>query len=229
MKEVIVNSFLAGGLQTIIGHPFDTVKTIKQININLSYNQIKNNILSKGYGRFYSGFMPMLIGGCIQNSFIFSTEHYVKSNIKGDNDFLSGFLAGSIGSLFLSPCELIKCRLQTNTIGKFKLNNVLRGLHLTFLRDSVGLGLYFSTYRFLKEMNDNALINGGLAGSISWVYSYPIDTIKTIYQLNNKLTIRDIIKNYRYKLLRGIDIILVRSFLVNAGIFYVYEYLGKKV
>ena len=227
MNEVVINSFLAGALQTFIGHPFDTVKTLKQTNINLSYNQIRNNILSKGYGKFYSGYIPMLLGGCVQNSSMFSIEYYIKRNIKGDNDFLSGFLAGSIGSLFLSPCELIKCRLQTNSINKFKLSNIFRGLHLTFLRDSIGLGIYFSSYRFLKEKNDNALINGGLAGAMSWVYSYPIDTVKTVYQLNNNLKVKDIIIKYKYNLLKGFDIILVRSFLVNAGIFYVYEYLGN--
>ena len=62
---------------------------------------------------------------------------------------------------------------------------------------------------------------------MSWVYSYPIDTVKTVYQLNNNLKVKDIIIKYKYNLLRGFDIILVRSFLVNAGIFYVYEYLGK--
>ena len=74
MNDVVINSFLAGALQTVIGHPFDTVKTLKQTNINLSYNQIRNNILSKGYGKFYSGYIPMLLGGCVQNSSMFSID-----------------------------------------------------------------------------------------------------------------------------------------------------------
>ena len=37
MNNVFIDSFLAGITQTLIGHPFDTIKTIKQMNPN-KYN-----------------------------------------------------------------------------------------------------------------------------------------------------------------------------------------------
>ena len=223
MNEVMINSFIAGTLQTIIGHPFDTVKTL--IQTNLSYNEIKTKIKNNGYGHFYKGYVPMLLGGCLQNCMIFSTEYYIKEKLDNKNEFVSGFLAGTFTSFIMSPCELIKCNLQTNKDIKFKNLNYFRGLNLTILRDSFGIGLYFSVYDTLQKDKNNPLINGGIAGIVSWIYSYPIDSLKTIYQLNPKVTIIDIIKRKKFRLLNGISVMLIRSFFVNAGIFYTFEKL----
>ena len=114
MTDVIINSFVAGAAQILIGHPFDTIKTYKQINpkMNISFvtrNLVKNNSLFY----LYRGFLPPLIGGCIQNSFLFSTENYFQ-NICNNNHYLSGFLAGSITTLIISPSELLKTKLQVD-------------------------------------------------------------------------------------------------------------------
>ena len=67
------------------------------------------------------------------------------------------------------------------------------------------------------------MINGGLGGMLSWVYSYPVDVIKTHKQIYN-LSYINIINNIKIKkYTRGMSTVLLRSFIVNAGIFYVYE------
>ena len=39
MTDVIINSFVAGAAQTLIGHPFDTIKTY---NYDVKFKQFEN-------------------------------------------------------------------------------------------------------------------------------------------------------------------------------------------
>ena len=60
---------------------------------------------------------------------------------------------------------------------------------------------------------------------LSWTYSYPFDTLKTKYQTTN-MKLKEIIKQTKFKdSLKGINIMLMRAFVVNAGIFYIFEKL----
>ena len=240
MKNISYASFIAGSAQTLFGHPFDTLKTFKQVNPNLSLNQVYKNHIKKNGGLkyLYRGSISPFIGGCLQNCFIFSTEHITNKwieKINGNqnpilNSFYSGFLAGGFTSLIISPTELIKCQQQVNPLIKtkeiIKTTPIFRGFNLTFLRDSIGFGIYFSSYQYLQNENNNPLLNGGIAGVLSWSYSYPTDVIKTQYQINPKITIKEILKKTKlnnYK--AGLGIMLARAFVVNAAIFYTFELL----
>ena len=241
--NIIISSFFAGLVQTIVGHPLDTIKTriqidnnnIKKVLINIKKNE---NLLS-----LYKGGLMPLVGVGILNSFLF-TYHYSLNKII-NNHFLTGLLTGSISGMILSPFELIKCNLQNNRGDsknelikiikkikekKIKLSN---GVLLSILRDSIGLSIYFGCYEKLQKKNNNPLLNGGIAGSLSWLYSYPIDVLKTKKQVSdNNLWI--ILKKMKMKMyLNGLSVILLRSFIVNAFVFYTYEnlniYLDRKI
>lgn len=232
MTEVITNSFIAGIAQTLIGHPFDTIKTYKQINPTMNINSVTNNLVkNNGLFYLYRGFIPPLIGGCLQNSFIFSTENYLQS-MCNNNHYLSGLLTGSITSLIISPSELFKTKLQLDkklfVKQIFKNTKFYRGLELTILRDSIGFSIYFGIYNYLQSKYNNPLINGGITGVLSWIYSYPIDVIKTKHQISSdrlKNTLNSIKFNH---LTSGMSIMLTRAFFVNAGIFYIFEALKEK-
>jgi solute carrier family 25 (mitochondrial carnitine/acylcarnitine transporter), member 20/29 len=235
MTDVLCNSFVAGISQTVIGHPFDTVKTLKQMNNRIgSINIVKNLVKNNGVKYMYRGFFPPLIGGCIQNCFLFSSENYINKYIT-NNPLYSGFIAGGITSIAVSPFELVKCNLQINkdtTIKKIiskKGFKYFKGCHLTFLRDSIGFSIYFGTYKFLQEKYNNPLINGGISGTLSWIYSYPIDVVKTKYKLSNKTIIQILKKETSKSLVSGMNIMLLRAFCVNAGIFYVFEKLSNNI
>ena len=110
----------------------------------------------------------------------------------------------------------------------FKNTKFYRGLELTILRDSIGFSIYFGTYNYLQSQFNNPLINGGITGVLSWIYSYPIDVIKTKHQISRhilKNTLNSIKLN---QLTSGMSIMLTRAFFVNAGIFYIFESLNKK-
>lgn len=237
--NIIISSFLAGSVQTILGHPLDTIKTRIQIDNSNIKKVIKNIKLNENYLHLYKGaFMP-LIGTCILNSFLFS-YHYNLNNII-NNHFISGFYTGLLNGIILSPFELIKCKFQNNrTKKKNKLYNIFKsiknkeillynGVLLSALRDSIGISIYFGTYETFQKYNNNPLINGGLAGCLSWIYSYPIDVIKTKKQISNN-NISNIIKHMKpQNYINGISIVIIRAFIVNSGIFYTYEQINKSL
>ena len=235
--NVFISSFMAGSVQTIIGHPFDTVKTRMQIYNKPAKNIIKDILKKEGTKALYKGSITPLFSGCIQNTILFSTESYFNNFIK--NKFITGFIAGSISSLVMSPSELIKSHIQNVKYNHIKLNevkvildskkiNLFCGLTSTFLRDSFGLGVYFGSYNYLQKNDNNPLVNGGIAGVLSWIVSYPFDVVKTKRQITNQ-SYQYILANIEYKqYVRGLNVVLIRSFVVNAGIFYTYENLIKK-
>lgn len=234
MDGVFFNSFIAGVAQTIIGHPFDTVKTYKQVYFKKPTIDITKELISKnGISYLYRGFLPPLLGGCIQNGLMFSSESSLRELCNGNN-FYSGFLTGCFTSFVISPSELIKTKLQIDkslsVLSVIKKSNLSRGIGLTMLRDSFGFSIYFGTYYNLQNKNNNPLLNGGITGVLSWIYSYPIDVIKTKYQISSNSTLKEIIKQNNIKTLTsGLNIMLIRSFIVNASIFYIFDTLTNLI
>lgn len=125
------------------------------------------------------------------------------------------------------------------------ITGAYRGLVLTLFRDAPAFGIYFATYDVLtttvlpvKEEGPNmsmkdfscALIAGGFAGVSSWLFTYPIDVVKSCMQADGrhgKMTysgpIDCCLKLYRADgitpFFRGLSPCLVRAFPVNAVTF----------
>ena len=265
------NEFIKGGIvgcsQTIIGHPLDTLKTLKQNNskINISFfnknnlmsknNLIsKNNLMSKNNPisnfqyksliHLFKGVKYPLFVSTFYNSQIFGLYNICKKY--GFNDFSSGFISGGILSSILTPFELYKIKEQTalqnthknnnlnnnlnynfnNLNSKLKFTNLFIGFKYTFWRESLATGLYFHSYNYCKKsetLGDYPFISGGIAGLTSWLFTYPIDTIKTNYQINPKLNLLKIINEK--PLFNGLGFCLLRAFIVNGVSFAIYEKL----
>lgn len=77
------------------------------------------------------------------------------------------------------------------------------------------------------------LMAGGLSGAVSWLITYPFDTLKTYIQTHSgEKTLKqwDAYKlithncNNKYEILfKGVEATIIRAFFVNAVIFYVNE------
>lgn len=221
--DIFISSFIAGSVQTIIGHPFDTLKTYIQLGKPIT-NKI--NIF-----HLYRGSLPALYSGCFQNGVLFTIHQKIYD--KTNNHFIAGCIGGSISSIIVSPLEYFKCNLQKDTIANnsvYKLNfnnlinkNIWKGFRYTLYRDSIGLGIYFYSYH-LFEKDLGVFNSGGIAGLLSWIYSYPFDKIKTLNQCNLHYNVNS---SYSlYSLYKGFTLVAIRSILVNSCLFSVFKLLN---
>jgi solute carrier family 25 carnitine/acylcarnitine transporter 20/29 len=212
----ITNEYIKGGLigvsQTIIGHPFDTIKVLQQNNIKINQSILKPKIL-------LSGIKYPIIISTAYNSAIFGLYSFFNKN--NMSTFQSGFLSGALMSIVLNPFEYYKINYQL--LENKKQNKIWRGIHFTMARESIATGIYFQNYYFLKEKNISPFIAGGIAGCNSWIVTYPIDTIKTRYQSNHNFLIKDIVN--QKNIYKGITFCLIRAFLVNGVSFSLYDIL----
>lgn len=225
-----------GITQTIIGHPLDTLKTLKQNDIPIDFKKI--NIKRMYYGVKY----PMGLH-IVFNSVAFTTFEMINNKI--NNEFVSGATAGMISGVIINPFDIYKINRQMGDINtsSYKL---FRGLPITLVREGLSTGIYFHSYFTLKKLGLNTLMSGGLAGCLSWFVTYPIDTIKTKYQSlninynynnhnmasNNNISIINFTKKtinesggftLRNKLFNGLGLCMARAFIVNSVSFMIYD------
>lgn len=225
----VVNTLILGSTigtsQIIIGYPLDTLKTLRQNNKKITSKELK-------FRRIYKGISyPIYLNIFYQSLLFYSYENL---NNKLNNHLISGFITGGIIGTISNPFEYYKVREQNKLpIKHFSRNSFLKGLQYTILRESIATGIYFSSYYTLKEYNINTFISGGLSGVFSWVFTYPIDTIKTRIQSCDAL-IPNKYHNigfssclFNKNLFNGMSYCLSRSFIVNSFTFIIYEYLKK--
>ncbi len=215
-----ISGCIAGAIQSMIGHPLDTLKTISQ-----------NKIISSSYSikSLYLGFTPSLI----QSSFLTGTAFYTNNYLYEltQNKILSSFYTGLLGCLVICPLEDLKIKRQmSHPINRFSLsqfNSSYKYLHLVSLREIPAITVYFSSYRYFKEQQINIGLAGGISGVLSWLITYPIDTIKSRMQSNLCSSIRE---SFRIgNLYHGLGYCLFRAFIVNGASFYTYETIFSSI
>ena len=118
-------------------------------------------------------------------------------------------MLGLGSALLTTPIEYYK--IQKQTFGKYpNINSIPRGFSITFLREIIALNCYFNLYHYLEKPL-GVFLSGGIAGSMSWLLTYQIDTIKSRIQAGDSLKIAIAKKNFN----KGLIFCLFRGFLVN--------------
>ena len=101
-----------GMVQTVVGHPLDTIKTNYQNNQVLKYNP----------NRLYKGLSYPLFSTTAINGLLFYSNDYFKSTYLseryGDNHYISGFMTGLVCSPIINIFESYRVRRQLNDIKK---------------------------------------------------------------------------------------------------------------
>jgi solute carrier family 25 carnitine/acylcarnitine transporter 20/29 len=154
---------------------------------------------------------------------------------------IAGATAGFVQGVLLTPIEIIKIEMQLEKpkypstmacVKDYVINkgpkSLTRGFLLTIYRETPACSLYFVSYEMMKsafkfEDEKNLwklLLAGGLAGGsagcISWLFTYPIDVVKTRYQANGsyKGMISCVLDTYRtgghIGFWRGLSVTLMR-------------------
>lgn len=256
---------IGGATGIILSHPFDTIKTVyqsgnhKNIIESAKYiynNSFKENLTKKGIKNFYRGIIPPLIGTGIEKSIVFGVQKNLEnkklSNNIHINNFISGFVAGSVCCAIVTPVEKFKIKIQNGNTFMNLLNELIklnfknkvkylyRGYSATLMRESPGFGIYFTCYNFLKNNTKSmtplhGLLYGSLTGIISWSFIYPVDPIKTLQQEKNISIIKsinNIYSHYGFKgFYRGFSLSLFRAIPLHSGVFLGVEscYYFKKI
>lgn len=204
---------ISGMCQNVVGFPLDTIKVLKQNNMNF---------LHKNPLRYYNGFSYSVSNQIINNALSFSSLHNFNLYVK--NYYISGFLTGILVSpvVFTFDVGKIKNQVSNNKFHYISLNDILytKGKMTTVFRESLALSIYFGTYHELRKNNMNIITSGGLAGVLNWLITYPLDIIKT-RQMTFQISFKEAL--LQKNLFRGLDVCLIRAFLVNSIGFYSYE------
>ena len=204
---------VSGFIQTIIGHPFDTIKVLQQNSKSKVYD-LKN--LYRGVN------MPLY-----QTPIICGVSFFLNDTLDNcfNNHFYSGFCSGFVTSFIICPFEYYKIHSQIKTQQFINTNSLIKSysnIKYVILRESPSCCLYFGLYNECKKNNLSPFLSGGISGISSWLFTYPLDTIKTRMQSGKTTSLKQAI--IMGNLFKGLNICLVRAFLVNSIGFYTYEY-----
>lgn len=211
MNDYIAGCF-SGIAQTLIGHPFDTVK------VNLQACKPVQHFL-KSPKLLLNGLAYPLLTNSLVVSVGFGSYGLGRKII--DNTFFGSLCAGMTTAPILFLSDLGKTKRQIGEKVKFQDFFKTKGYLTTNLREVTALTFYFSSYNYMKdELGWSVLSSGALAGLINWTTTYPIDVIRN-RQLAYNISFHEA---YKMKnLWSGYSVCAARALIVNAVGFYVFE------
>jgi len=170
-KQELIYGSIAGVAISIVGHPFDTIKTCMQFYGTSLVNTGKLVLKHHGPLGFYKGIASPLYTSAFINAIIFSVyecsrsmiSHHYRVSIDHFGVVLaSAGLAGFANSFFIGPIELLKIKLQIeaqNQNNNSKYIDVLKkiyrkggplgifqGVTSAIIRDCISYPFQFGSY-----------------------------------------------------------------------------------
>jgi solute carrier family 25 (mitochondrial carnitine/acylcarnitine transporter), member 20/29 len=244
LQEPAVAGMIGSSVGFIVGYPFDVMKSYSQLE------QTKNMFHSAklinerfGFKGFYNGIMtPLLCRSAVKGSLFgvqaacMNSSLFSKIQDRGSANYakmaVAGFVGACVSSLINSPVELIKLSYQRGVPfwHNFGAPGFFRGLFLglpeTIYRDGPFFALYFPLYYWLKEKD--VPFAGGIAGSIPWILTFPMDVVKTHKQNPdmNHLSFREFYKLHGFRSLsNGLVPCIARAFPTHYTAWVVIDFL----
>lgn len=212
MSDIFASIFVGIG-QVSIGHPFDTSIVLIQNN---------KKWLGLPLKKYYRGWRYPMVSSVIFNCTAFPI--YERSKKYTNNNIYSGMLAGLAVWPSVFCFDVGKIKRQTSQSLKLKDIVTTPGKVATMSRELIAMPVYFGTYDYLRKKDFEIYMAGACAGIANWTITYPIETIRN-RQIAQNITITEAIK--QKKIFRGYPVCALRSVLVNAVNFYIYETVKK--
>lgn len=213
-----MSEFLAGCtsgvMQSIIGHPFDTLKVLQQTQRPFHTNVV----------HYYKGVSYPTSFNILSNGLVFDL-HSRFHKMTGNH-----YIAGGLSGLTLAPIiyyfDVGKIHHQLYPNASISLSHFkkMNGLGTTVLRESIATSFYMGFY-FDNQERYGPLITGGIAGLTSWLVTYPLDVVKTRLMSGESQCVRDALK--KGNLWRGFTACAIRAVLVNSVGFWSYDKIMK--
>lgn len=220
--------FIAGGFsgiaQTIVGHPFDTIKV--NIQNGKSFSSVKPN-------HYFRGITFPLVSNAFINSIVFSTYQSSKKTITNyisptniPQQQIINAVSGTIAGFTVAPFMYIfdygkTIRQMGERLTLKHLFMKKYGFKTTIAREMLAFNVYFTTYDYIREHTTlHPLYAGGISGLTNWGTTYWLDVIRNrqIYQRCDFKTALQ-----QGALYKGFSICAIRAIFVNSLGFYVFE------
>jgi solute carrier family 25 carnitine/acylcarnitine transporter 20/29 len=243
LQSPFISGLIAGTCGTVVAYPFDVVKTFSQLQQTPSMiTSFRSIWKASGVTGFYRGMLSPLIFRSSVKGILFASYEFV---YKGQFNVMStwspyskmavcGLFAGITSSLVCSPMELIKISNQQQTPFRNILlaegpRALLKGLPQTIARESPYYAIYFPLYQICKE--NQIPFAGGIAGTIPWILTYPLDVIKTHRQdPKQTLSLATFYQKYGVKgFYNGLLPTILRAFPTHFVTWKVYDWLNVNV
>ena len=214
----LISGFLYGATTIIVGHPFDTIKTKMQVQVEFATKNLAHSTRhiykSSGFIGFYRGCTPPLIGASLYRSSQFAIFEGLYTKLSNHKTFIkeipycfglqirvlfAGFVAGSIRAIIECPFEYSKVQGQIGE--KWKIKNVFQGFKLLWLRSSLLLSTYFSSVDIFRrktnffKTNAGLFVMNGTCSVLAWLSIWPLEIVKNQIQSQNESNF-----NKRYKI-----------------------------
>lgn len=221
--NIFLSGFFSGSTKVLIGYPFETIKSKKQLNIK--YDIFSPKSLYKGFS------IPLIL-----NSTKRGLQMSIYEKNSNSNKYLAGFYSGIISSLIMNPINIIKTNIQTNKYpnirSQLNINVLYRGNFINIIRETLFTSYYLGTYNNIKQRLPNEskyyALSGIISGSTLWLFFTPFDTIRTmIYTGMSYKDIFNIINKKPFSLWNGCKPMIIKSIPVNMFNMTLYEYLKK--
>ena len=209
-----MSDFLAGCtsgvMQSIIGHPFDTIKVLQQ-----TQRPFHTNIF-----HYYKGVTYPTSFNILSNGLVFDLHSRFQKRI--GNHYVAGGLSGLIVGPIVYYFDVGKIHHQLSPNMRISLSQFkkINELGTTVLRESIATSFYMGIY-FNNQERYGAFASGGVAGLTSWLVTYPLDVIKTRLMSNEYNSFSDALK--KGNLWRGFTACAIRAVLVNSVGFWSYD------
>ena len=193
---------LYGATNTVVGHPFDTVKTKMQAQASFGSQSMGATMRqiwgSEGLRGFYRGCVPPMWGSAVYRSAqfsVFSTLHaaaaeespyrsFLLSPCVGEMEWrvpLAGVVGATSRTVLEAPIEYAKVKGQTGQA--WVVREVYQGAHLQWARTGPMMTLYFclfdacTRWGWTKTGAGQFFCSGGAALVGFWIV-WPFETLK---------------------------------------------------
>lgn len=231
-----MNDVLAGTAAAVAGvtvaHPFDLIKTRLQTGVGGevgALSMLRSAVASEGPLSLFKGLSSALYGYVPADVIMFATYGFCRNALAdeaaGESEetlpiskvAAAGLAAGLSYVPLVVPFEVVKIRMQVDTVGSFKdtsvfgaaqriaqregVGSLFRGFGATALRESSEHMIYFAAFEAIKRQirqarmvepgnfdHVAAMVGGGLAGGVAYLSMYPIDVVKSIIQAEEGAT-----------------------------------------
>ncbi|KAJ9536974.1 hypothetical protein OSB04_029707 [Centaurea solstitialis] len=204
MAKDLAAGTVGGVTQLFVGHPFDTIKVKLQSQqtpapgqtrkYSSAMDALKQTVAAEGPRGLYKGMGAPLATVAVLNAVLFTARGQMEALLRSEpgeiltvkQQMVAGAGAGAAVSILASPAELIKCRLQAQSVSaggavaaapKYSgpmdvakqvlrteggLRGLFKGLVPTMTREVPGNATLFGVYEALKQYLAGGLDTSGL-------------------------------------------------------------------